>query len=216
MNEANTPHICEICGLSCQSELTSCPYCGNPLEEPDHGFPATSEAFRQTVAEFGFRLAETDSAIFDSAEALFLSQLSSEAAKEFGYAREHVLENDDAFYIPLGWIGCCGHLISKFPLHLISFGSYIGPETHLWAYYQGISMSPLGKDRKNQLRILSICDYENTVTVLKTFLDHRWLERKSAPRLSSLPVELNEVDLYFGISGLLQAKKNNWFQFEIS
>lgn len=158
----------------------------------------------------------TDSAAFALAEKLFLSTLSGDFASEFVYDRNQVRENDDSFYFPVGWIGCSGHLVSKNPLRLISFGSYIGPEAHIWAYYAGISLAPLGKDRKNKLKILFINDHENTIRVLKTFLDSSWLARDLVPRLSSLPVEISDVDLYFGIRGLLEAKENDWFRFEVT
>jgi len=153
---------------------------------------------------------------FREAEAVFLSSFSPEtSAAELGYRRESVLENDNAYYIPVGWIGCSGHLVTKRPLRLIAFGSYIGSSAHIWAHYRGISMAPLGRDRRNTLRILSISDLESTVRVLKTFLDPKRVDDELSLGLSSLPLELEGIDLYFGIQGLLQAEANDWFRFEV-
>lgn len=170
-----------------------------------------------TPESFGFRPADCNTAIFVAAERVFLSSLTDESdAPEPLYKRDQVLENPDAFYFPVGWIGCSGHLVSKSQLRLISFGSYIGPGAHIWAYYQGISMGPLGKNRQNNLRILKVSDIEKTVGVLKQFLSPRWVDSHLVPRFASLPVDIEKVDLYFGIGGLLEAKMGNWFDFEVS
>jgi hypothetical protein len=169
------------------------------------------------ISSFGFHAANTETSSFREAEAALLSGLpSSTAAEDLGYERGSVLENGDAYYFPVGWIGCSGYLVTKNPLHLIAFGSYIGPGAHIWAHYQGISMEPLGKDRRNTLKILSISDRENTLRVLRKFLHPRWVDQELSPKLSSLPIELNEIDLYFGIRALLEAQENGWFGFEVA
>lgn len=208
--------ICGICGRSSPTGTVVCAHCGcsfavegDPLALLRNTGPAP--------ADFGFRAADTEAAAFREAEAIFLSSLSSErSASQLGYSRGRVLENGDAFYFPVGWIGCSGHLVIKSPLRLISFGSYIGPGAHIWAYYEGISMEPLGRDRRNSLDILSVRDRQNTVRVLKTFLNPKWVDGEVIPRLSSMPLNLKDVDLYFGIRGLLEARANEWFGFRVS
>ncbi len=207
--------ICEICGLSSPSGTAACAHCGRSFESQDCAAPITVNDIEPAVADFGYRPAETETAIFRESETLYLSNvLKSES--ELVYQRERVLENDDSFYFPLGWIGCVGHLISKKPLRLISFGSYIGPGAHIWAYYEGISIAVDGKDRFNSLKILRINDEQNTIRVLKSFLKPRWVAEEVVPKFTSLPVEINGVDLYFGIRGLLEARANEWFSFEVS
>jgi len=175
------------------------------------------KSINPTPADFGFRSADTSTATFSKAEAAFLSSLSNEeSASKLGYSRGDVLENQDSFYFPVGWIGCCGHLVNKSSLHVVSFGSYIGPGAHIWAYYEGISMEALGRDRRNTLRILSVSDTRNTVEVLKTFLNPRWVRTELIPKLSALPTEIEGVDLYFGIRSLLEARANGWFAFEVA
>lgn len=216
MTDKGAPEICEIRGLSCSHGSAVCPYCGRSFEEQAQIPTASGGDRKSAITGFGYGPAMTGSATFALAEKLFLTMLSGDGASGIDYDRNQVLENGDSFYFPVGWIGCSGHLVSKNPLRLISFGSYIGPEEHIWAYYTGISLAPLGKDRKNKFKILGINDRDNTVRVLKTFLDSNLLARDLIPRLSSLPVEFSDIDLYFGISGLLEAKENDWFRFEVT
>lgn len=209
--------ICEICGRSSPTGAVLCAHCGCSFAAADGTPTALAGNTEPAPADFGFRAADTEAATFREAEALFLSSLSSErSASQIGYERGRVLGNGNAFYFPVGWIGCSGHLVIKSPLRLISFGSYIGPGAHIWAYYEGISMEPLGKDRRNNLDILSVKDKQNTVRVLKTFLNPKWVEGEVVPRLSLMPLNLKGVDLYFGIRGLLEARANEWFGFRVS
>jgi hypothetical protein len=208
--------ICELCGRSSAAGATSCAHCGCSLTHFDSAYVSGFDATDPLILNFGFRSADIETSNFKAAEAAFLSgQSSSTAAFDLGYKRESVLENGDAYYFPVGWVGCSGHLVTKNPLRLISFGSYIGPGAHIWAHYQGISMAPLGKDRQNTLKILSISDLANTLRVLKTFLNPKWVDQELSVRLSSLPTELKEVDLYFGIRDLLEAQDNDWFRFKV-
>lgn len=203
--------ICEICGWSSSAGATSCEYCGCSFERLD------DRAVDPLILSYGFCPVDTASAGFKEAEALYFSGALSEArAYELGYLQEEVLENGDAYYFPVGWIGCSGHLVTKNPLRLIAFGSYIGPAAHIWAYYQGVSLAHLGEDRRNTLRILSVRDFEKTRGVLKQFINPKWLAQEFAAGPPSLPWELEDVDLYFGIRGLLEAKEKDWFRFEIS
>ena len=175
------------------------------------------DSVNPTPADFGFQPVDIGAAAFIEAERLFLSSLSNGGnASKLDYERKRVLENQDAFYFPVGWIGCSGHLVTKNPLRPVSFGSYVGPGAHIWAYYQGISMEAFGNDRKNKLRILSVRDVQNTVSALKSFLNPRWVDGELLPRLSALPTEIEGVDLYFGIRSLLEAQSNDWFRFEVS
>lgn len=212
MNERS---ICEMCGLYGPSGATVCICCGLVVDRQECATTAASGT-QPCLADFDYRPAETDTEIFKEAEALYLSSLFvGNSASEMGYRREQVLENGDTFYFPLGWIGCGGNLVIKNPRRLISFGSYTGPVAHIWAYYQGIGMAPLGKDRINNLTILDIQDEQNTLRVLKTFLKPGWVD-ELLPKLASLPVEIKGIDLYFGIRGLLQARENKWFSFHVS
>jgi hypothetical protein len=209
--------ICEICGRSSPSGAAQCTHCGCSFELSASDLGALATKTEPPVADFGFRTADIGSTTFGEAETLFLSSLSSESdAARVDYEQRRVLENDDAFYFPVGWVGCSGHLVSKRPLRLISFGSYVGPGAHIWAYYEGISMESVGKDRLNDFEILSVKDKQNTVRVLKTFLSPKWVDGEVVPRLSSLPLELKGIDLYFGIRGLLDARANEWFDFRVS
>ncbi|PIF13029.1 hypothetical protein CLU94_5136 [Janthinobacterium sp. 13] len=213
----NAPPICDMCGLNFPSNATVCAYCGGIFDMQECAKTGAASLSKRCRDEFDYRIAKIESEIFKEAEALYLLNLFvGKSASDLGYERELVLENEDTFYFPLGGIGCGGNLVSKSPLRLISFGSYIAPSAHIWAYYQGISMAPLGKDRQNSLKILHMKDEKNTVRVLKTFLNPRWVERELVPKLTTLPVEINGIDLYFGIRGLLEAIENEWFSFQVS
>ena len=213
----NERPICEICSLYSPSDATVCTYCGITFEMQECANTVAAGFSKPCLDDFDYQTVETESGIFKEAEALYLSNLFvGKSASDMGYERERVLENEDTFYFPLGWIGCSGSLVSKSPLRLISFGSQIGPGAHIWAYYQGISMAPLGKDRQNSLKILRVKDEKNTLRVLKTFLNPSWVEGELLPKLTSLPVEINGINLFFGIRGLLEAKENEWFSFQVS
>lgn len=208
--------ICELCSTSSPANAESCLNCGCSFSLPSVSSASGDSGTGPGPADFGFREADITTKIFHQAEAVFLSSLSSEAAaSKLGYRRELVLENADAFYFPVSWIGCAGHLVSKDSLHLISFGSYIGPGLHLWAYDQGISLEPLGKDRRNTFEISSIRDLPNTLRVLKTFLNPAWVDGELSLRIASLPVSLEGVDLYFGIRDLAEARAHEWFTFRV-
>lgn len=212
----NDPQICEICGISSPTEAIECAQCGRSFTQADGDLMLRGNTIDPLIASFGFRLSDVETSAFREAEVVFLSSFSSLAiAIDFGYKRDSVLENEDSYYFPVGWIGCVGHLVIKNSLRLIAFGSYIGPCTHIWANYQGISLEPLGKDRLNTLRILSISDEEKTLRVLKAFLNLKWVDRELSPKLSALPMELKDVDLYFGIRDLFGARENGWFKFEV-
>lgn len=208
--------VCELCGQFSPAKATTCSQCGCPFALSGSSQASRGVAVDPLVLAFGFRAADTQTSDFQEAEAKFLSSLSSPAmACNLGYKRDEVLENTDAYYFPVGWIGCSGNLVTKNPLRLIGFGSYIGPGLHIWAHYQGISIAPLGKDRKNTLKILSIRDQENTLRVLNTFLNSSRLDRELLPKLSTIPTEFRDVDLYFGIRDLLEAREKGWFEFEV-
>ena len=213
----NEHPLCEICSLYSLVSATVCAYCNRAFDMQEYTSKVATSDGEPCLADFDYRTAETETRIFEKAEALYLSKLFvGKNASDMGYDRDRVLENEDSFYFPTAWVGCGGHLVSKSPYRLISFGSYIGAAAHIWAYYQGISMAPLGKDRLNNLKILYIEDEENTVRVLKTFLNPRWVTSELVPKLTSLPVEINGIDLYFGIRGLLEAKEKKWFSFHVS
>jgi hypothetical protein len=61
-----------------------------------------------------------------------------------------------------------------------------------------------------------VSDLEKTVGVLKQFLSARWVDSHLVPRFTSLPIDIEKVDLYFVIRGLLAARMGNWFDFEVS
>jgi hypothetical protein len=134
---------------------------------------------------------------------------------ESGYKSEDVLENGDTYYFPICWIGCCGHLVAKDDHKITTFGSYVGHIEHIWAYYEGVQFASLGKDRKNNLTIKTVSDRTNTIKVLKSFLDSRYVTNKIEPQFDSLPIVLESIDIYFGIKDLFKARMNNWFEFEV-
>ena len=207
--------ICEICGRSSRTGESVCVYCGSAFapEEPASFIDFETEP---KLADFGFKKADTTTNKFHEAEVLFLSSFESTAeVAEFGYKQENVRENEDAYYFPVGWVGCSGHLVTKSPLRLVSFGSYVGANAHIWAHYKGISMAPLGKDRRNTLRILSIRDVENTVRVLKSFVHPQWVDRELSLMQTPMPIQIEGIDLYFGIRDLLEAEMHEWFKFEV-
>lgn len=135
---------------------------------------------------------------------------------ELGYMPEEVLENDDIYLFPIGWIGCAGYLIQKTDQEIVGFGSYISREAHLWAYYEGISLATLGRGRKNRISIVSVNDKEKTIKALKSFLDSQYVDREIISKLDELPLIFDNVDLYFSIRSLIEARNGNWFEFKIS
>lgn len=171
---------------------------------------------RSLVDELGYSKAIIENnSVLERAENIILDRLEINGGYE-GYERSGVLEGPSAFYFPIGWIGCSGHLVIKDSFEVVSFGSYIGDKEHIWAYHQNISMENLGKDRKNTFTIQKVQDVEKTTKVLKSFLDSRYVNNEIVPKLSELPITLQDVDLYFGIRDLLTAKYKDWFEFEIS
>ncbi|WP_413665349.1 hypothetical protein ACG1BZ_09220 [Microbulbifer sp. CNSA002] len=194
--------------------------CGNEgyhleCQEKQNEFRKEREFIVSLVSELNYQPVDYRSnSLLDEAEKAILEDLDFDPTDN-GYSKQNVLENENAFYFPIGWIGCSGHLVKKDTMEIISFGSYIGPEEHIWAYHQGISLANLGKDRKNDLIITEIFNKDETIKVLKKFFDNRYLNKEIVPKLSNLPITLTDLDLYFGIRDLLSAKYKNWFSFYI-
>lgn len=51
--------------------------------------------------------------------------------------------------------------------------------------------------------------------MLKSLLNPKGVAGELVPKLTSLPVEISGIDLYFGIRGLLEAKANELFSFDV-
>src|SRR5687767_9706102 len=96
-----------------------------------------------SIEEFGFRKADCQTEHFARAEEVLLSIF----VEPVSFDREKVLENAELFYFPIVCIGCTGYLVVKATLEIIAFGSYVGSEAHIWAYYQGISMADTSAER---------------------------------------------------------------------
>lgn len=135
---------------------------------------------------------------------------------ELQYDGGLILENSEMFYFSFCWVGCSGYLISKNDFTVISFGSSVGRDEHLWAYHSGVALADFGEDRKNTIEIYSVRDIGNA----KKSLDRVFLQgNKDVSLLESIGsgrIKLDDVDLYFSIRDLLEAKYNDWFQFKIT
>jgi hypothetical protein len=166
-----------------------------------------------SIEELGFRKADCSTKLFAAAEGLLFSYFFDNRR---AYDPEKVLESPEAYYFPINWIGCSGYLVVKESSEIIPFGSYVGHEAHIWAYYQGISLASAGADRHNNLKILRVNDRERTIAVLKDFLNAKYVAGEVVPKLDALPLLLEDVDLYFAIRGLINARANGWFTFEVS
>ena len=164
---------------------------------------------------YGFSKANTNTAEFEEAEKLVFKPIPESNRKELDYSRDGVLENETDYFVPLGWIGCAGHIVRKSDLKVTKFGSYMPAGAHVWAYYQGISLNTLGKDRSNDIRITEVHDKSNTIDVLKKIFDPHYVKTEIAPLLDQPPIVIRNVDLYFGFGVLLETKDKGWFFFEI-
>lgn len=173
------------------------------------------------VGKFGLRRID-DRAAVDIAKKLesllqaFL-KLDKPIAETFtSYRREEILENDEFYYLPVGWIGCCGFLVLKASEAIIQFGSYMGPESHIWAFKRGANLGVTGAERRNDVVITAVRDERETLRVLRSFLNGRYVDNELEPKLrSELPVRVADVDLYFGLRDLHEAEKCAWFDFTI-
>ena len=108
-----------------------------------------------------------------------------------------------------------GHLFSKTNQQIIQFGSYIGAYDHIWAYHEGISLETLGENRKNTLIILDIADVEKLMKVLNRIVAKEYLNKEILPNINKLPIRLTDVDLYFIIRDLIEARIYDWYRYEI-
>ncbi|WP_444996278.1 hypothetical protein [Aliikangiella sp. IMCC44359] len=198
--------------------VCSCGKKGYHLDCQNRIFQAKKEwdFISSLVNELGYsKVVIENNSAFGSTEKIIFDKLDINGDFE-GYERSDVLESTSTFFFPVGWIGCCGHLVIKDSFEVVSFGSYIGEKEHIWAYHQSISLETLGKDRKNTFTILKVQDVENTTKVLKSFLDSRYVNNEIVPKFNRQPITLEDVDLYFGIRNLLTSKYKGWFEFEIS
>ncbi len=169
-----------------------------------------AESYFETL---GYASVDVANGGFKKAELSLFSQLEFDPF-EIGYKSKDVLENRDTYYFPIVCVGCCGYLVTKEDLEVISFGSYVGRIEHIWAYYEGAQLASLGKDRNNSLIIKEVRDAKRTLKVLKSFLDNNYVN-SIEPEFRSLPIVLDNVDIYFGIRDLFDARMKNWFEFEI-
>ncbi|MBU6952518.1 hypothetical protein [Hahella sp. HN01] len=125
------------------------------------------------------------------------------------------MERPSTFYFPICWIGCTGYLVIKGDHDIVTFGSYVGMQEHIWVFIQGITLAAQGKNRRNTLTITEVSDPINTNKTLKRFLDGRYVTQEVEPKYSQPPIVLQDVDLYFAIRDLIWAQRYNWFQFII-
>ncbi|GAA3918470.1 hypothetical protein [Litoribacillus peritrichatus] len=171
---------------------------------------------KSLISEYHYTpISDQNDELLRAAEAKLLKGFEFDP-RESGYSIDEVLENNQAYYFPIGWIGCSGHLVVKSNLEVIGFGSYIGPESHIWAYHQGISLEELGKYRRNCISIVSVENKEKTLKVIRRFVEPRKVLKEISPALEKLPVKIKGVDLYFAIADLLEAKYHGWFDYEIT
>lgn len=159
----------------------------------------------------GYKSVNVDDSQFQKAESTLIQHLKIDIS-HYNYESSDSVENEDTYFIPISWIGCIGHLVTKDEFKVITFGSGVGYQALIWAYYEGIRY---GAGKRNSITIEAIEDMDKTRGALHSFLNRDENAHISPPILDSLPIVLEDVDLYFGISQLFEARLNNWFEFEI-
>lgn len=118
------------------------------------------------------------------------------------------LVNEDLIYIPETWVGCGGFLYDRRAERIILLGSGIPVAVHVWAFYRGFADGETGADRLNDLVITSVRDEAATYRTLRTRL-------LNPPKLDSLPVRIESIDLYFFREELWKAELRGFFRFDV-
>ena len=77
---------------------------------------------------------------------------------EATFERSDALLNDEIVYVPYGWIGCVGFIVTRSTWTPVLLGSGIPVHVHVWAHYRGFANGETGADRPNDLVITAIKD----------------------------------------------------------
>lgn len=163
------------------------------------------------LRDFGFRRAEQRTELFSRVLALVQPRFSA----EYPLHPRDVQENEELFYVPALQIGCTGYIVEKSSLRLLTFGSYIGAADHLWAYYRGFALGNESSERRNDFRITAVKDKQACLKVLNRIVWSPQRNSFDSKDLDSLPLAIEDVDLYFYIKEFIAAERNDWFEFEI-
>jgi hypothetical protein len=127
------------------------------------------------------------------------------------YDRNRVLVNDATYYLPFGWIGCCGHIVERATKRVETLGSG-DVEDYLWAWHRGVLHET---PSRHDLEIVSVRDMDQLRRVLRVVTATTWFAAEVAPKLERLPCRFESVDLYPAIPDLRRAEMSRGFEFRI-